>query len=202
MSISDNVDTASIISRAKNLIINPASEWARIDAEQTSIAKLYTGYVCILAAIPAICQALRSMLFGYSAMGITVRSNFGEAVFGAVAGYVAALLGVLVMALVIEFLAPTFGGTKDRLQAFKIAAYSGTAAWLAGIFALIPGLSILGILGLYSIYILYLGLPVLMKAPREKALLYTAAVVIVGIVIMLVISAIFGPLMYGGAMGM
>ena len=33
---------------------------------------------------------------------------------------------------IIASLAPTFGATKDRLQAFKVAIYSYTAAWLAG----------------------------------------------------------------------
>ena len=45
-----------------------------------------------------------------------------------------ALVGVYVIALIIDALAPSFGGTKDSLKAFKVAAYSATAAWVAGIF--------------------------------------------------------------------
>ena len=46
------------------------------------------------------------------------------------------------------------------------------------------------ILGLYGLYLLYLGLPVLMKAPREKSLGYTVTVVVAAIVICVVIGFI------------
>ena len=75
-------------------------------------------------------------------------------------------------------------------QALKLAIYSATASWLAGIFSLIPGLSILGLLGLYSLYLLYTGLPLLMKSPEDKAMTYTIVIVVCAIVIALVIGAI------------
>jgi uncharacterized membrane protein len=74
----------------------------------------------------------------------------------------------------------------------KLAVYSMTPAWLAGIFSLIPGLRGLGILGLYGLYLLWVGLPPLMKAPNEKSVGYAAAVVVCAIVISLVIGAIVG----------
>lgn len=74
------------------------------------------------------------------------------------------------------------------MQALKVAVYSNTPAWLAGIFVLVPALDFLQILGLYSVYLLYLGLPVLMKAPRDKAVIYTVVVVIAAIVIFAVIG--------------
>jgi hypothetical protein len=61
---------------------------------------------------------------------------------------------------------------------------------LVGVFALIPALGILGILGLYGLYLLYVGLPVLMKSPKEKSVGYTVAVIIASIVIFIVIGAV------------
>jgi ABC-type Na+ efflux pump permease subunit len=92
--------------------------------------------------------------------------------------------------LIIDALSPTFSGEKNLNQAFKVATYSYTPGWLVGIFALIPALMILGILGLYGLYLLYLGLPVLMKSPKEKSTGYTIAIIIAAIVIFVVISAI------------
>ena len=63
-------------------------------------------------------------------------------------------------------------------QAFKVSAYSSTAQWIAGIFALIPALSPLSIVGIYGLYLLYLGLPMLMKAPAAKATSYTITVIV------------------------
>ena len=96
------------------------------------------------------------------------------------------------MALIIDAFAPAFGGQKSRIQALKVSAYASTAAWCAGIFALVPPLSFLGILGLYSLYLLYSGLPVLMKAPQEKAAGYTALVVVCAIVLFAMIGWVSG----------
>jgi hypothetical protein len=118
------------------------------------------------------------------------RTPIGSAVTSAVVTYVLTLIGVFVLALIIDALAPTFSGTKNQTQALKVAAYSYTPAWVVGIFSLIPGLRFLGILGLYSLYLLYLGLPVLMKSPKEKAFGYTAVVIIVGIVLAVIIGVV------------
>ena len=72
-------------------------------------------------------------------------------------------------------------------------------AGLAGVFALVPGLSFLSILGLYSLYLLYLGLPVLMKVPQEKAMSYTVAVVVVALIVLIVIAVISGIIIGGAA---
>lgn len=127
-------------------------------------------------------------LFG----GTVYRTPIGTAITGAIVSYVLALIGVYVLALIIDGLAPTFGGTKNQIQALKTAAYSSTASWLAGIFVLVPGLRVLTILGLYSLYLLYLGLPVLMKAPQEKAGAYTGVVVLAAIVLFFVIGMVGG----------
>src|SRR3546814_14980805 len=76
-----------------------------------------------------------------------------------------------VVALIINALAPTFGGRKDQLQAVKVIGYAWTAAWVAGIAPIVPWLGWLVVLagGIYSIYLLYLGLPHTMKCPPETA---------------------------------
>ena len=73
----------------------------------------------------------------------------------AVVTYVLGLVGVFLMAYVIDFLAGTFNGQKNLDNAMKVAAYAPTAAWVAGVLNIIPALSVLGILGLYSVYLLH-----------------------------------------------
>jgi hypothetical protein len=191
-----------LVDRVKNILLSPRHEWEVIDAEAATPTGLYTGYVLPLAAIGPICQAI-----GYSVFGIrlpfvgTWRTPIGSAITSAVVTYGLTLVGVFVMSLIIDNLAPTFGGTRSSIQALKVATYSYTASWVAGIFALIPGLRFLGILGIYSLYLLFLGLPVLMKAPKEKAFAYTAVVIIVGVVIAVVIGVIASRFVSGPAMG-
>jgi hypothetical protein len=182
----------ALVDRAKNILLKPKEEWLAIDAERGDIAGIFMSYVVPLAAIPTIAGLIGRLVFGISLFGITYRPSIASAIGTAVVQYALALAGTFVLALIIDALAPTFGGTKDRVQAYKIAAYSSTAAWLAGIFAIIPALAILGIVGLYSLYLLYLGLPLLMRAPADKAAGYAITTIVAAIVMFLIIGAITG----------
>jgi len=179
----------NIVERVKKILLEPKKEWEVIARETTSTAELYKGYIMPLAAIGPVASIIGMSIVGMSLpMAGTFRLPFSSAVGSAVVQYVLSLVGVYVVAMVIDFLAPTFSAEKNRDQALKLAAYSYTAGWLAGIFAIIPSLGFLMILGLYGLYLLYTGIPVLMKAPQEKALGYTATVVIAAIVIALIIG--------------
>jgi hypothetical protein len=183
----------NLVQRVQRILLSPKTEWEIIDTEPATPAGLYTGYILPLAAIGPVAQ-----LIGYSVFGITIpfmgtyRVPIGSAITTAVVTYVLTLVATYVLALIIDALAPTFNGQRNQVQALKVAAYSSTASWVAGIFALIPGLRLLSILGLYSLYLLYLGLPVLMKSPRERAVGYTAVVVLAGIVLFLIIGFVAG----------
>jgi hypothetical protein len=183
----------NLVDRVKRILLSPRTEWEVIDAEPTTPAALYTGYIAPLAAIGPIAQLIGSAVFGIPLPLVgTYKVPFGSALTGAIIAYVLTLVGTYVLALIIDALAPTFSGQRNQIQALKVAAYSSTAAWVAGIFALIPWLGFLGILGLYSLYLLYLGLPVLMKTPREKAVPYTAVVILAAIILFTVVGMIAG----------
>lgn len=185
--------TRSLTERVKNIILTPKTEWPVIDAEPATIGGLYRNYVAILAAIPAVAMAVGMLLFGISLFFVTVRPSAGYVISNAVLSYILSLVAVFVLALIIEALAPTFGGQKSRIQAFKVAAYSYTPAWAAGILYLLPSLALLVLIAsLYSIYLLYLGLPVLMKSARDKTIVYLLAIVAAAIVLGIIVGAITG----------
>lgn len=185
---------AGIIERTKRILLEPKSEWARIDEEPSSIGEIFRGWVLVLGAIPSVASFLGAMLFGYGAFGFTYRPSLMSAAGSAVTQYVLTIVGIFVLSLIIDWLAPRFGGTSNRVQAVKVAAYSATAGWIAGIFALVPSLAMLSILGLYSLYLLYLGLPRLMKAPEDKALSYTVVTIVAAIVLAVAASALMTPI--------
>ncbi|HEX9892471.1 MAG TPA: Yip1 family protein [Gemmatimonadales bacterium] len=180
----------NLVERVRNILLQPKKEWTVIDAEPATSASLYSGYVVPLAAIPAIAGFIGTSILGFGVLGSTVRVPIGRGITGAVFQYVAALVGVYVLALIIDALAPNFGGTKSQIQALKLAVYSSTASWIAGIFLLLPGLRALSFLGLYSLFLLYLGLPVLMKSPEDRSLGYILVVIVSAIVIYAVIGAV------------
>jgi uncharacterized membrane protein len=192
-----------LVQRVKNICLSPAMEWPVIAGEATPTATLITGYVVPLAALSAVAGFIGGSVVGYSVPFVgTYRVPIVAGLVGAVFAVAMAVVGVFVLSLIINALAPKFGAEPDSAQAMKVAVYSFTPAWLAGVLQIVPPLSVLAILGaLYGLYVLYLGLPQLMKAPQDKAVAYTAVVVVCAVVMMFVLSLVGGLVVGGGAMG-
>ena len=182
--------SSGLVNRIKNILFTPNTEWDVIDAEPATVQGLYKGYVFILAAIGPVANLIGSELFGHGFLGISYHPPLIGAVVSAIVAYILALAGVYVLALVIDGLAPSFGGEKNKIQAFKVAVYSSTAAWVAAVFGLLPPASALSIIGIYSLYLLYLGIPKLMKAPPEKAALYSIITIVVAMAIWIVVDVV------------
>jgi Yip1 domain len=182
----------NLVDRVKNILATPRTEWQVIETEPGDAAYLFTNYVAILAAIPAVCGFIGTALVGYGPF----RVGIGTALVSAIFGYILSFVVVYIVALIADALAPNFGGRKDFPSALKLTVYSYTPAWLVGIFSLIPALSILGVLGLYAFYLFYLGATPLMKVPAERSVIYTVAVVICGVVLSIVIGAIPALLLF------
>jgi hypothetical protein len=189
-----------LVARAKALILQPSTTWDEIEREPATIQGVFTSYVLPLAMIPVICNFIGQLVFGagfgFGGFGVTVRFSPVYLAVQAVLMLAVSLSMVFVLAYIIDALAPSFAGFKDRVQAFKVAAYAPTAGWIGGVFGLLPALGILAFLGgLYSLFLLYKGLPKLMKAPQERATSYFAVVVLVAIVVGLISSAITGGIL-------
>ena len=173
-----------------------------IAAEPADAASIYSRYVVILAAIPAICAFIGWTLVGAGAFGVTYRLPIATGLAQLVVGYLLSLAMIYVLAVIVDALAPTFGGGKDRIAALKVVAYGSTAGFLGGVFSLLPSLSMLGLLAaIYSIYLIYTGLPVLMRCPPEKAGAYTGVVVVCAILAMIVLGAVSALFIDRGAVG-
>ncbi len=193
----------AIVDRIKNICLTPTTEWPVIAGEITSAGSLITGYVAPLAAIGAVAGLIGSSLVGVTLPFVgTYRVPIVTGIVTAIFTFVMAIVGVFVLSLIIDALAPTFGGEKSSAQALKVAVYSYTPAWVAGVLHILPALGILAVLAaLYGLYLLYLGLPRLMKCPQDKAIGYTAVVVICAIVITVVISVVGGVIAGAGMIG-
>ena len=190
----------NLIDRVKSILLQPKETWVVIDSENTDVATLYTQYAMILAAIPAVCGFIGLSLIGFSAFGVSVRVPLVAGLVNMVLSYVLSLVGVFVLGLIINALAPTFGGHKSQIQALKVAVYASTAAMVGGVFSLLPALSMLALIAaLYSIYLLYTGLPVLMKSAPEKSIAYTVVVIIAAIVMGVIMGAVSSLFMPGTA---
>jgi hypothetical protein len=177
----------NLVERVKGLVLDPKVEWRAIDAEALTVQSLYTRYVMILAAIPAVAGFIGMCIVGSGVFGATVRMPLAAGVAHMVLGYLLSLGWVYALALVIHGFAPKFEGHGELIDALKVAAFSATPAWVGGVFNVIPSLWIIGfLLSLYSIYLLWIGLPTLTEPPQEKALPYFFVVLLTMIVLTVV----------------
>jgi len=185
MTVVEGPKSASLIARIQNILLRPVPEWDVIDGEAATVQGLFTGYACILAAIGPVALVIQHLLF--------LRWAIVPIIAIAALSYVTSLIGVFVIGYIIDALAPSFDGQKNQIQAMKLAVYSYTAAWVAGIFNVLPVLGILVLVAsIYNLYLLWLGLPKLMKSPPEKTAGYFVVTIIAAILVYVVIAAVIG----------
>ena len=194
-------ERTALVDRAKAIILTPKDEWPRIAAEPTTRADILKSWVLPLAAIGPVARLIGEQVFGYGAFGFSYKPSLASSLASAIIGYGLTIAGVFVLALIVDFLAPKFNGTPGRLNAFKLAAYGATAAWIAGIFGLIPMLGVFALLGIYSLYLFYTGVTPVMAVPADKAGGFTAATFLAAFVLYLVVALLTGSLvgMFAGS---
>lgn len=192
----------ALVQRIQNICLKPKQEWEVIAGETSSTADLLKNYALPLAAIGAVAGFIGMSFVGMSVPFLgTYRVPAVTGLVSAAVGLAIQLAAVFVLGLIIDALAPKFGGEKNAGQALKVAVYSFTPGWVVAAVRILPSLGILaGLASLYGIYVLYLGLPRLMKCPQEKAVVYTLVVVACGIGIFLVAGLITGAIVGAGAM--
>ncbi len=173
-----------LVSRAKQILMDPKSEWQVIKSEEATVGSLFTQYAVILAAIPPIAGLIGNSFMLHLGMNFAIQT--------AVVQYVVNLLGVYVMAFIIDILAPNFGSNKDMVASLKVVVYAYTASWVGGILMIVPAIGWLGSLagGIYSLYLLYLGLQSVKNTPQDKLMTYTVVSIIAAIVVSMVIGGI------------
>jgi Yip1 domain len=196
--------TMSMIDRIKNICLTPKTEWPVIANETTPTGALILSYALPLAAIGAIAGFVSGSIIGTTIpfIGTTLRTPILAGVGMAIFSLVLMMVGVFILSLIINALATTFGGEKNSAQALKVAVYSYTPAWVAGVFHILPwvGALLAILISLYAIYLLYTGLPVLMKNPEDKSIGYTIVVIISAIVLSIIITSVSAVIFGAGAM--
>lgn len=181
----------SSLQRVKSILVSPHDTWMQVERESSDVAEIYKGYLALIGLIPPVSTFIGMSLVGYGGLGLSIRLPFVSGLVSMVVSYVTLLAMCYVVALIVDALAPTFGGQKNFTNAFKVTAYGSTAGIVGGIFNAVPALAMLGfIAALYSVYLFYLGLPILMKCPRDRAVGYTAVVIIAAFVAGIVVGSV------------
>ena len=89
-----------IVQRVQSILLKPKEEWVKIKAEPTTVAGLFTSYIMILAAIPAVFQFLGHVLVGRGFRSSGSSAGRSAGLLGnAVVTYILSLVTVYLFAL-------------------------------------------------------------------------------------------------------
>ncbi|HYI48922.1 MAG TPA: Yip1 family protein [Allosphingosinicella sp.] len=180
--------SSNLITRAINILTKPTAEWRVADAEATSVGRLIGGYAVILALIAPIAMLIGAFIGGVFAYRVDV----GMLIKLLLVVYVISLATPVLLGFIIDALTTNLGGTKNSVQAMKLAVYSGTAFWVAAIILILPDLWWLWlVLGVgYGGYLLWVGLPILLRVPADKAPIFAGAAVGIWAVLFIILQQI------------
>jgi len=185
------------IDRAIRIVKNPQAELNKVKSEQISKDYLIKQYIAILAIIPAVAYIIGMGFMGINIGFVSFKPPLGTTILVGILMYILNIVGFYVTSIVINALALNFASKQNENQAMKLAAYAYTPVLLGGVFNIIPMLSVIGLLfSLYGLYILYLGVPLLMETPQDKALTYTIVIIVAMMVIYFIIGAITSSIMF------
>lgn len=192
-----------LVARVQGILLKPKDEWVKIKEESLPISVLFTSYAVLLAAIPAVCKFIGLILVGRRIpwrLGL-IPVSFGRALFSAIFLYLMTLVSVYVLGIIINALAPTFSSKQNQENAMKIAVFSMSPIWVAGVFNIIPFLSWLGIIGIiYGIYLFYFGFTSsLMETPPDKVIGYFVVCIVTGIILFAILVSINNTLILASA---
>lgn len=188
-----------MIGRIQRLVLSTASEWQAIDADPIRAQPLFMRWAVPLAAIPPVAAFVGFLLFvgTYFLTSVIVSLVLLYALF---------LASAWGLAMVIDGMAPNFGSTKSFDQAMKASVYSFVPFWIAGILNVIPQLAPVAlVIGLFGLFLMWIGLPIVMKTPADKAPAYVAISGLIAVVLIFasykITEAVVGAMVRSSVVG-
>lgn len=178
-----------LLSHAFGMFTHPDEEWESIRKEHVSPGRLYVAYIALLALISPVCAYISTTQFGWQVGDGQVTKLTAESALQLnVITYLAMLVGVFGLGWAIDWMAKTYGGEHDDYAAngIALAAYSCTPLFLAGFVLLYPEpiVNMIVFLGAaaYAGYLVYDGLPIVMRISKERAILFSGAILTAALV--------------------
>lgn len=183
-----------LFNKIKRVVVKPKEAWVDIKNESITTKDLILSYMLPLVLIPTIASFI-----GYGFIG--TRGFFGTNAISwglnqAIIAFVGAFITVFISAWCIHKLASSFDTQVSLDKTIGLVIYSYTPIWLAGVFYLVPALSIFGLVAaIYSLYILYTGFGIITHVSEAKKTNYFIISLIVIIGVSLILSLILGAIL-------
>ena len=184
----------SWLGRVRGMLLAPQIEWPRIAQEEP--APLLGSYVAPLAAWAAAAGVLKALMD----QSFRLDSSWSWLLISAALSIVFSLLGVVLIGRLANFFAPRFGGERNKGRARQLAAYSATAALVAGVTVIIPWISPLLLLAglVYSAILFGMGARTMLPMPEERVPAFVLSVMGAAALVALIAALLVNPLLERG----
>jgi hypothetical protein len=178
--------------RVHGILMRPQSEWQRIRGEEP--APLIGSYVAPLAILGAIIGFAAGLLYS----GFHIDAALAWRGIAALLYVLFTVLGVIVAAWLINFIARRFGAEADGGRARQLAAYSATPVLVAAIGAVAPPVALVVTLAgaVYALVLLAIGVRRLMPMPDpdNNVPRFTLTLAVAAIAVASLAAVFLGPL--------
>jgi hypothetical protein len=185
-----------LFARVRGILMRPQTEWERIAGEEP--ASLIGSYILPLAIIGAVISFAAGVLYS----GFDINAALAWRGIAAVLYVVFVVLGAIVAAWLISFLARRFGAEGDGGRARQLAAYSATPVLVAAVGALAPPVALIVTIagGVYALILLAMGVGRLMPLPNSENNVprFTLSFAVAAIALGALASVFIGPLVNTG----
>ena len=186
------VDYQTMIARLKGFTQDPVETWQQIKNDADSERDLVEKYIAAIIIVPALCAFIGSSILGPASIGVGLKVFILRVICGA-AGY---FLG----AMLVQYLAPTFGGTNSRPEILRWMTFSNLPNAAAVVLSLVLFVPVIGFLvwivqlagALFSLYVMWVGTPIMVGVTAERRLPFFLCLLGCGILIGVVMVAVLG----------
>ena len=191
------MDFNRLLGRVKSILLTPKTEWPVIAAEPATTAGIYTGYILLLAAVPALCQFLKlavswiqravpgTRCISAPPMRSKSRSRSTWARSSVPSWWRSSSTRWRPPSA-----ARRTASRRSRSWPIRTPPRGSPGSPCCCRCSWAPLIMLIGLV--YGIYLLYLGLPPTMKCPPEKAAGYTAVTLICAIIIVWLLFYVLG----------
>lgn len=174
------------------MLFNPRRAWNDIAAHPPANPVGALLVPIIFALLPAIAWYIGTTQIGWKVGdGDAVRMTADSARIIAVLFYLTMIVSIAGIGYMIHWMSLTYGADSTIAKGVSIAGLTAMPLFIAGAVGFRPSLMVdlvVGVVALcYSVYLLYLGIPIVMKIPKDRGFLFSSAVVGVCMVILMAI---------------
>lgn len=182
-----------LLSHVWGLFAHPREEFQLIQKEQADRPNLYIAYILILAAIPPVSIYIGSTMTGWRiGDGDITRMTASSTISLCILIYIAIIAEIYVLGRAIDWMRETYTDLcKRSLSGLAMATYIVMPLLVFSVFAIYPTiwmiLLTMIVASSYSAYLLYAGVPIFFEIPKERGVMFSSAILAIGLVLAVVL---------------